>query len=61
MILNVDETSGCLELKSRLQVLEDVRKNLRRFVPPGSDLAGELIRDREAEAARDAAEDSGKR
>ena len=52
VIVKIDETSGALEIKSRLQVLEEVRKRLRQYIPAGSDLAGELIREREVEAAQ---------
>lgn len=58
VIVKVHETSGALEIKSRLQVLDEVRKRLREYIPAGSDLAGELIREREAEAEREAAEAS---
>jgi AbrB family transcriptional regulator (stage V sporulation protein T) len=59
VILKVDDAGG-LGLKSRMQVLEEVRRDLRRFIPPGSDLAGELIRDRRAEAAREETELGGR-
>ena len=57
VIVKVHE-SGALEIKSRLQVLDEVRKRLREYIPAGSDLAGELIRERKAEAEREAAEPS---
>ncbi len=55
VIVKIDETSGALEIKSRLQVLDKVRKRLRQYIPAGSDLAGELIREREVEVEREAA------
>jgi hypothetical protein len=59
-VLAMAETSGALEIKSRLQVLEEVRERLRQYIPAGSDLAGELIREREVEAEREAAQASGR-
>ena len=45
--------SGTLEVTSRAQVLAQVRAEIRKYVPAGVDLAGELIRDRRAEAERE--------
>ena len=46
------ESSGRLAITTRSQALAKVRKEIRKFIPPGRDLAAELIRDRRKEAAR---------
>ena len=43
------EESGALQVTSRSQVLANVRKKIRKYVPAGQDLAEQLIRDRRAE------------
>ena len=47
------EESGALQIRSRAQVLAKVRKEMRKYIPAGGDLAEELIRDRRAEAERE--------
>lgn len=47
------ETSGALQITSRSQALGKVRKEIRKYIPAGQDLAEELIRDRRAEVARE--------
>jgi AbrB family looped-hinge helix DNA binding protein len=46
------ETSGALKITSRSQALAKVRKEIRNYIPPGRDLAEELIRDRRKKARR---------
>jgi AbrB family looped-hinge helix DNA binding protein len=41
--------SGTLEVTSRSQALAQVRAEIRKYVPAGVDLVGELIKDRRAE------------
>jgi len=45
--------SGALEVTSRAQALAQVRAEIRKYVPAVVDLAGDLIRDRRAEAERE--------
>jgi AbrB family looped-hinge helix DNA binding protein len=47
------EESGALQVTSRSQALAKVREEIRKYIPPGQDLAGELIRDRRAEVERE--------
>ena len=47
------EESGLLQITSRSQALSKVREEIRRYIPAGQDLAGELIRDRRAEVERE--------
>src|ERR1039458_9914477 len=47
------EESGTLQVTSRSQALSKVREEIRRYIPAGQDLAGELIRDRRAEVERE--------
>ena len=51
------EESGTLQVTSRAQALARVREEIRKYIPAGQDLAGELIRDRRAEAERENEED----
>ncbi len=43
------EPSGALQITSRSQALAKVRKEIRKYIPPGRDLAKELMRDRRKE------------
>jgi AbrB family looped-hinge helix DNA binding protein len=43
------EEPGALQVTSRSQALARVREEIRKYIPAGEDLAGELIRDRRAE------------
>ncbi len=52
VIVKVEE-SGELQVTSRSQALAKVRQEIRKYIPPGHDLAEELIRDRRAEVERD--------
>ena len=52
------EESGALQVTSRSQALAKVREQIRKYIPAGQDLAGELIRDRRAEVEREAEEAS---
>jgi AbrB family looped-hinge helix DNA binding protein len=47
------EESGALQVTSRSQALAKVREEIRKYIPAGQDLAGELIRDRRAEVGRE--------
>jgi len=47
------EESGALQVTSRSQALAKVREEIRKYIPAGQDLAGELIRDRRAEVERE--------
>jgi AbrB family looped-hinge helix DNA binding protein len=47
------EEAGALQVTSRSQALAKVREEIRKYIPAGEDLAGELIRDRRAEAERE--------
>jgi AbrB family looped-hinge helix DNA binding protein len=47
------EESGALQVTSRSQALAKVRDEIRKYIPAGQDLAGELIRDRRAEVQRE--------
>jgi AbrB family looped-hinge helix DNA binding protein len=47
------EESGALQVTSRSQALARARQEIRKYIPAGRDLAGELIRDRRAEVERD--------
>jgi AbrB family looped-hinge helix DNA binding protein len=47
------EESGALQVTSRSQALATVREQIRKYIPAGQDLAGELIRDRRAEVERE--------
>ena len=47
------EEAGALQVTSRSQALAKVREEIRKYIPAGQDLAGELIRDRRAEAERE--------
>jgi AbrB family looped-hinge helix DNA binding protein len=47
------EDSGALQVTSRSQALAKVREEIRKYIPAGQDLAGELIRDRRAEVRED--------
>ena len=47
------EESGALRLTSRSQALAKVRKEIRKYIPAGEDLAQELIQDRASEVVRD--------
>jgi AbrB family looped-hinge helix DNA binding protein len=47
------EESGALRLTSRSQALAKVRKEIRKYIPEGEDLAQELIEDRASEVERD--------
>ncbi|MGB7720792.1 MAG: AbrB/MazE/SpoVT family DNA-binding domain-containing protein [Bryobacteraceae bacterium] len=47
------EEAGALEVTSRSQALAKVREEIRKYIPAGQDLAGELIRDRRAEVERE--------
>jgi len=51
------EESGTLQVTSRAQALARVREEIRKYIPAGQDLAGELIRDRRAETERENEED----
>jgi AbrB family looped-hinge helix DNA binding protein len=51
------EESGTLQVTSRAQALAKVREEIRKYIPAGQDLAGELIRDRRAETERENEED----
>jgi len=44
------EASGTLQITSRSKVLAKVRKQIRKYIPPGQDLVDDLIRDRQADA-----------
>jgi len=46
------EESGARQITSRSQALAKARKEIRKYIPAGRDLAAELIRDRRAEAKR---------
>jgi hypothetical protein len=48
-IVRVGE-SGTLQVSSRSQALAKARREIRKYIPAGRDLADELIRDRRAEA-----------
>jgi AbrB family looped-hinge helix DNA binding protein len=52
VIVKVEE-SGTLEVTSRSQALAKVRKEIRKYIPAGRDLAEELIGDRRAEVERE--------
>jgi AbrB family looped-hinge helix DNA binding protein len=47
------EESGALQVTSRSQALAKARQEIRKYIPAGLDLAGELIRDRRAEVEHD--------
>ena len=47
------EESGALQVTSRSQALAKARQEIRKYIPAGRDLAGELIRDRRAEVEHD--------
>ena len=47
------EESGALQVTSRSQAVAKVREEIRKYIPAGQDLAGELIRDRRAEVERE--------
>ena len=47
------EEPGTLQVTSRSQALARVREEIRKYIPAGQDLAGELIRDRRAEVERE--------
>jgi AbrB family looped-hinge helix DNA binding protein len=47
------EEAGALQVTSRSQALAKVREEIRKYIPAGEDLAGELIRDRRAEVERE--------
>lgn len=51
LVVRVDDTG--LTVGTRRQALEKVRDRLRRYIPEGSDLSGELIEDRRREAAQE--------
>jgi bifunctional DNA-binding transcriptional regulator/antitoxin component of YhaV-PrlF toxin-antitoxin module len=51
LIVRVDDTG--LTVGTRRQALERIREQLRRYIPEGSDLSGELIEDRRREAAQE--------
>jgi len=53
------EESGALQITSRSQALAKVRKEIRKYIPAGQDLAEELIRDRRAEVEREDDEGPG--
>jgi len=57
VIVKVEE-SGTLAVTSRSQALARVRAEIRHYIPPGQDLAEELIRDRRAEVEREGEKDS---
>ena len=59
VLLKVEE-SGTLQVTSRSQALAKVREEIRKYIPAGQDLAGELIRDRRAEVERED-EEAGRR
>ena len=52
------EDSGALQVTSRSQALTRIRREIRKYIPAGQDLAEELIRDRRAEVAREDRESS---
>ena len=52
VIVKVDE-SGALEITSRAQALGKIQQEIRKYVPAGTDLVAELIRDRRQEAQRE--------
>jgi AbrB family looped-hinge helix DNA binding protein len=52
------EDSGTLAVTSRSQSLAHVRAEIRKYIPAGVDLVGDLIRERQAEVAREDAEAS---
>jgi AbrB family looped-hinge helix DNA binding protein len=47
------ESSGALQITSRSQALARARKEIRKYIPAGRDLAQELIRERQAEVKRE--------
>jgi AbrB family looped-hinge helix DNA binding protein len=47
------EESGALQVTSRSQALAKARKEIRKYIPAGHDLAEELIRDRREEVERE--------
>ena len=47
------EEPGALQVTSRSQALARVREEIRKYIPGGQDLAGELIRDRRVEVERE--------
>ena len=47
------EEPGALQVTSRSHALAKVREEIRKYIPAGQDLAGELIRDRRAEVERE--------
>ena len=47
------EEPGALQVTSRSQALARVREEIRKYIPTGQDLAGELIRDRRVEVERE--------
>lgn len=51
LVVRVDDTG--LTVGTRRQALEKVRSRLRRYIPEGSDVSGELIQDRRRDAARE--------
>ena len=51
MILRVDEDG--IQMGTREQALNRVRKRLRRYIPEGTCLSEELIQERRAEAERE--------
>ena len=51
VLLHVDDTN--VSLGTREQALLRVRDRLRKYIPPGSDVASELLADRRREAERD--------
>jgi AbrB family looped-hinge helix DNA binding protein len=57
VIVRVGE-SGTLQVSSRSQALAKARREIRKYIPAGRDLAEELIRDRRAEAEREDQGDS---
>jgi len=52
VVVRVEET-GTLQITSRSQAFAKVRKEIRKYIPTGRDLAGELIQDRRAEIERE--------
>ena len=51
-----EEEPGTLPVSSRSRALARARREIRKYIPAGRDLAEELIRDRRAEVQREGEE-----
>jgi len=52
-LLRVDEAKGAVSVETRDQALARVRKRLSKYIPEGTVLSDELLKDRREEAERE--------